>query len=94
MMTRISKNNKTIRYVENPKDVMKNLPDGAPDRVSIKGTTRYLLYGDDDFKVEVVDKEKGIYEGNICPICEAGEMVDYGGCMTCNNCGSQLKCGL
>jgi hypothetical protein len=24
----------------------------------------------------------------------AGELTDYGGCSTCNNCGAQIRCGL
>jgi ribonucleoside-diphosphate reductase alpha chain len=32
--------------------------------------------------------------GDTCPICRKGEVIDAGGCNTCNNCGSQLKCGL
>jgi ribonucleoside-diphosphate reductase alpha chain len=32
--------------------------------------------------------------GDTCPICRKGEVIDAGGCTTCNNCGAQLKCGL
>lgn len=32
--------------------------------------------------------------GDTCPVCEKGEVIDAGGCSTCNNCGVQLKCGL
>lgn len=38
----------------------------------------------------------GIEVGEICPICKEGQVMDLGGCNTCNNpeCGAQLKCGL
>lgn len=36
----------------------------------------------------------GTEVGDTCPICRKGEVVDAGGCATCNNCNAQLKCGL
>lgn len=32
--------------------------------------------------------------GNTCPVCRKGKVKDIGGCNTCTNCGTQLKCGL
>lgn len=32
--------------------------------------------------------------GNTCPVCRKGEVEEIGGCNTCTNCGTQLKCGL
>jgi ribonucleoside-diphosphate reductase alpha chain len=32
--------------------------------------------------------------GNTCPICRKGKVKEIGGCNTCTNCGTQLKCGL
>lgn len=32
--------------------------------------------------------------GNTCPICRKGKVKEMGGCNTCTNCGTQLKCGL
>lgn len=32
--------------------------------------------------------------GDTCPVCQVGEVIDSGGCSTCNNCGTQLQCGL
>ncbi|MBM7693273.1 ribonucleoside-diphosphate reductase alpha chain [Peribacillus deserti] len=32
--------------------------------------------------------------GNTCPVCRKGKVKEMGGCNTCTNCGSQLKCGL
>lgn len=36
----------------------------------------------------------GVEDGNTCPICLVGIVVESGGCNTCNNCHAQLKCGL
>ena len=95
-MERIYKNDKTIKYVEDAKDIQKFLPDETVLSVRIiDKDSRKLLYKDSGwYYVEKTCREKGIYEGNICPMCEGGEMVDMGGCMTCNNCMAQLKCGL
>lgn len=32
--------------------------------------------------------------GNTCPVCRQGTIEDIGGCNTCTNCNSQLKCGI
>lgn len=32
--------------------------------------------------------------GNTCPVCRKGTVKEMGGCNTCTNCGTQLKCGL
>ncbi|WP_042458325.1 vitamin B12-dependent ribonucleotide reductase [Neobacillus dielmonensis] len=32
--------------------------------------------------------------GNTCPVCRQGKVEEIGGCNTCSNCGTQLKCGL
>lgn len=37
-------------------------------------------------------KNIGTKIGDLCPICNEGEVVDSGGCNTCSNCGAQLKC--
>lgn len=39
-------------------------------------------------------KDIGTEVGDLCPICNEGEVIDSGGCNTCSNCGAQLKCGL
>lgn len=36
----------------------------------------------------------GVEEGDTCPICLIGIVVEHGGCNTCDNCKAQLKCGL
>lgn len=45
---------------------------------------------------KVKDEEKvfGSNVGDTCPSCRVGTVIDSGGCNTCNNCGTQLKCGL
>ncbi|MBS4173440.1 vitamin B12-dependent ribonucleotide reductase [Bacillus sp. FJAT-49736] len=32
--------------------------------------------------------------GNTCPVCRKGTVKEIGGCNTCDNCNTQLKCGL
>jgi ribonucleotide reductase alpha subunit len=32
--------------------------------------------------------------GDTCPVCKIGKVIDAGGCATCDNCASQLLCGL
>ncbi|MCQ6266184.1 vitamin B12-dependent ribonucleotide reductase [Fictibacillus sp. WQ 8-8] len=32
--------------------------------------------------------------GNTCPVCRKGKVKEIGGCNTCTNCNTQLKCGL
>lgn len=44
--------------------------------------------------VRSTDVTYGNEVGDTCPICRKGEIIDAGGCNTCNNCGAQLKCGL
>ncbi|WP_141431927.1 vitamin B12-dependent ribonucleotide reductase [Bacillus sp. 03113] len=44
--------------------------------------------------VRSTDVTYGNEIGNKCPVCRKGEVIDAGGCNTCNNCGVQLKCGL
>lgn len=45
-------------------------------------------------KLESTSVKIGNEVGDTCPICRKGEVIDAGGCNTCNNCGNQLKCGL
>ncbi|CAM3635109.1 vitamin B12-dependent ribonucleotide reductase [Mesobacillus zeae] len=44
--------------------------------------------------VRSTDVNVGNEVGDTCPVCRKGEVIDAGGCTTCNNCGAQLKCGL
>lgn len=45
-------------------------------------------------EIPVVEKNIGNEIGNTCPVCELGQLIDAGGCVTCNNCNVQVKCGL
>jgi ribonucleoside-diphosphate reductase alpha chain len=58
---------------------------------------------DDVKKIVLVDTVKPLEQtsvkignelGDTCPLCRKGEVVDRGGCATCNNCDAQLRCGL
>ena len=96
-MERIYKDNRTIKYVSDVRDIQKYLPNDET-LLSVKMISdkhRKMLYSESGwYHIEKSNKVKGIYEGNICPMCESGEMIDMAGCMTCNNCMAQLKCGL
>lgn len=94
-MQRISVNDKTVRYVKNPKDIKKYLPNQEIKSMKLYGKDRVFTYDDGrEFKIEFTNKVIGTGSGDICQICESGELQDMGGCYTCNNCGAQLKCGL
>ena len=45
-------------------------------------------------KEHLQDLEIGIEAGNLCPVCQEGEVILLGGCTECSNgaCGAQLKC--
>lgn len=36
----------------------------------------------------------GLNVGDTCSICWMGTLMDFGGCVTCNNCQAQIRCGL
>ena len=94
-MQRISKNDKTIKYVKDPKYIHKYLPSSSVHDVLLNGKVRTIDYGKNGlYLIEIVDKKIGTGVGDICQVCEAGELIDFGGCYTCNNCSAQLKCGL
>ena len=95
-MNRIYRNDKTIRYVKDVRDIQKYLPEETLLSVKLlsNGSRKFLYEDSGWYFVEKTTKEKGIYEGDICPMCESGEMVDMAGCMTCSNCMAQLKCGM
>ncbi|WP_338972489.1 vitamin B12-dependent ribonucleotide reductase [Spiroplasma endosymbiont of Panorpa germanica] len=71
--------------------------------------TQVLSLNDDDQTIddglEVISNNKlakpiegeqkiGNEIGDLCPVCSIGTLIDSAGCVTCNNCGAQLKCGL
>lgn len=44
--------------------------------------------------VSTTGQKLGTDVGDLCYVCETGTLRDAGGCATCDNCGSQTKCGL
>ena len=44
--------------------------------------------------LENTDVTIGSEVGDTCPMCRKGKVEEIGGCNTCSNCGTQLKCGL
>ena len=95
-MEKIIKEGQPSIFVKDPKKVIDFLPQNDTIlSVRIKDEGRNILYADAGwYKIEKTNAKKGIYAGNICTICEQGEVVDSGGCATCSLCGAQLKCGL
>ena len=47
---------------------------------------------DSDRKDYLATLEIGIDAGNLCPVCQDGEVILMGGCTECTACGVQLKC--
>lgn len=60
----------------------------------VKAEAPKVLLVDTINDVRSTDVTYGNEIGDTCPICRKGEVIDSGGCATCNNCGTQLKCGL
>ncbi|AVP49023.1 vitamin B12-dependent ribonucleotide reductase [Williamsoniiplasma luminosum] len=52
-----------------------------------------VVVDDEDFKDENTIRI-GNEIGDTCPVCQLGRLIDSGGCVTCNSCNSQVKCGL
>lgn len=44
--------------------------------------------------LEQTSVKYGSEVGSTCPVCREGEVIDSGGCNTCNQCGAQLQCGM
>lgn len=44
--------------------------------------------------LRATDVTIGSEVGNTCPVCRKGQVKEIGGCNTCDNCSTQLKCGL
>lgn len=40
------------------------------------------------------DRTRGTNIGDLCAFCNEGNIVEAGGCNTCDNCSAQLQCGL
>lgn len=61
---------------------------------SVNAESTQLIVTETIAPLEQTDVKVGTEIGDTCPMCRQGKVVDAGGCSTCNNCGSQLKCGL
>lgn len=46
------------------------------------------------FRGDRQDRKIGTGLGDLCAMCKEGILVFSAGCSTCNNCGTQSKCGL
>ena len=96
MLYRVHKGDKTIKYVKDSRDIQKYLPNDETIQ-SVKNTSngRKLLYDKTGwYHIQNTSKQIGYLEGDVCSICNSGELINMGGCFTCNSCGAQLKCGL
>lgn len=83
--------------------------DGSRDSQVLTLTAEENTFEDTDDEIVFVEEEHpedvyvkqekeevvyGVEVGEICYICKEGDIIESGGCTTCTNCGSQLKCGL
>lgn len=59
-----------------------------------KAETQKIVVLDTIDELRSTDVNVGNEVGDTCPVCRKGEVIDAGGCSTCNNCGVQLQCGL
>ena len=67
----------------------------AEENTSIEEAETKVLLVDTIADVKSTDTSKvGNEIGDTCPVCRKGEVIDMGGCNTCNNCNVQLRCGL
>lgn len=90
----ILKNDIVLAYVSDVRNIKDFLPTGSPSKITMNVDNRVLEYGKDKYTIKGTQKVKGIAIGDICVVCSLGDVVDAGGCSTCNKCGAQLKCGL
>ena len=96
MMQKISVNGKTKAFESDVRQIAKHLvEDASVIDIKVDNGKRTMTYDNGDvLTIEPVDKVIGTKAGDICQICKSGELKDYGGCASCENCGAQLKCGL
>jgi ribonucleoside-diphosphate reductase alpha chain len=57
-------------------------------------TKQHVVLVDTISDLRSTDVTIGSEVGNTCPVCRKGKVEEMGGCNTCTNCGTQLKCGL
>jgi ribonucleoside-diphosphate reductase alpha chain len=75
----------TLKAEENNQDEVKVVREKPKQHVVLVDTISDLRSTDVTIGSEV---------GNTCPVCRKGKVKEIGGCNTCTNCGTQLKCGL
>ncbi len=75
----------TLKAEENNQEEVKAVKEKPKQHVVLVDTISDLRSTDVTIGSEV---------GNTCPVCRKGKVKEIGGCNTCTNCGTQLKCGL
>lgn len=75
----------TLKAEENTQEDVKHVKEKPKQHVVLVDTISDLRSTDVTIGSEV---------GNTCPVCRKGKVKEIGGCNTCTNCGTQLKCGL
>lgn len=75
----------TLKAEENTQEEVKVIKEKPKQHVVLVDTISDLRSTDVTIGSEV---------GNTCPVCRKGKVKEIGGCNTCTNCGTQLKCGL
>lgn len=75
----------TLKAEENTQEEVKLVKEKPKQHVVLVDTISDLRSTDVTIGSEV---------GNTCPVCRKGKVKEIGGCNTCTNCGTQLKCGL
>ena len=95
-MQEIKMNEKTIGYIDDPKELKNFLPNGAPSKFEMLGSgdDRKLTYGDNVYEILKSNKKKGTGISDICSICSVGVLQDQGGCAVCSACNASIACGL
>lgn len=54
----------------------------------------HVVLGDTINELQSTNVTIGSEIGDTCPVCRQGVVEEIGGCNTCTNCNTQLKCGL
>jgi ribonucleoside-diphosphate reductase alpha chain len=85
-------------YVDGSRDsqvlTLKAEENSQNDTVIKEKPKQHVVLVDTISALRSTDVTIGSEVGNTCPVCRKGKVKDIGGCNTCTNCGTQLKCGL
>ena len=96
-MEKVLLNGSVIAYEKDRRKLNKHMIDEVMTDIVVTdgGKRREMTFANGDIlTIETIYKEYGTKGGDICSLCKQGELKEYGGCATCENCGAQLKCGL